>query len=257
MTDDSSQYRIHFLNQYAKVPKNIAEKLDSLYSIEYEGVRHCIGLIIVNLLEFDEVAYSRNKNFYRANHTKDYTYANLLNALEIALADGYAVRLKTGYHSYDTRCSSTLKAGPRLGEFSLPESMELDLESLPLLSIDERPVFEREDLNLVEARSAKASVESQALINRLERIYDEALKLNRDYWNKITIDTRLISETWKCFKHVGLTRIFKNGEVGRWHQKGEMSYQQLPEEERLKLLINGESVTEIDYSAMHPHILYA
>jgi hypothetical protein len=45
--------------------------------------------------------------------------------------------------------------------------------------------------------------------------------------------------------------------MGRWFQKGEMSYQQLSGKERVKLLLNGERVTEIDYSAMHPHILYA
>ena len=83
MNDDSSQYRVHFLNQYAKIPEKISEKLNSLYPTRYESVRHCIGLIIVNLLEFDEVAYSRNKNFYTANRTHNYTYANMLNALDI------------------------------------------------------------------------------------------------------------------------------------------------------------------------------
>lgn len=254
MNDDLSKYGVRFINQYAKIPEKISETLNSLYSTEYEGVRHCLGLIIVNLLEFDEVAYSLNKNFYSANRTRNYTYANMLNALEIALADGYAERLKPGFHG---RYSSTLKAGSRLGEFSLPESMELDLESLPLLSIDERPVFERDDLNFVKGRSANANLESQALMNRLERVYDEAVKLNRDYWNKVAIDTGRISSQQKCFNRIGLTRIFKQGLIGRWFQKGEMSYQQLSKEERVKLRINGESVTEIDYSAMHPHILYA
>lgn len=254
MINDTSQYRVHFLNQYAKIPKKISETLDSLYPTRYESVRHCIGLIIVNLLEFDEVAYSRNKNFYTANHTKNYTYANMLNALDIAIDAGYAVKSMTGYHG---RYSATLKAGPRLSEFSLPEGMELDLASLPLLTVDERPVFERSDLNLVKARNANTSLESNILNYRLERVYDEAVRLNRDYWNNIVIDTRLIDGMRKCFNRVGLTRIFKNGEMGRWFQKGEMSYQQMPKEERPKLLINGERVTEIDYSAMHPHILYS
>jgi hypothetical protein len=251
---DSSQYRVHFLNQYAKIPENILEKLNSLYPTRYESVRHCLGLIIVNLLEFDEVAYSRNKNFYSANHTKNYTYANMLNALEIAIEAGYAAELKTSYQSFDRGYSSTLKAGPRLSEFNLPEGIELDLESLPLLSIDKRPIFENDDLDVVKAHSANTSLE---FINHLDRMYDEALKLNRDYWNKIIIDTRLINAKLKCFNRVGLTRIFKKGEVGRWHQKGEMSFQQLPKEERPKLLLNSEKVAEIDYSAMHPHILYA
>jgi len=39
--------------------------------------------------------------------------------------------------------------------------------------------------------------------------------------------------------------------------EGGISYQQISEPERLKLLINGLEVTELDYSAMHPNILYA
>lgn len=259
MPTDSSQYRVNFLNQYAKIPEEILSKLDTLYPTEYEGVRHCIGLLIVNLLEYGEVAYSRNKNFYTKNKTKNYTYANMLNALRIALDAGYAVAVQTGYSGSGTKpgTSSTLKAGLRLAEFGRPQKMEIDVELLPLLSIDEKPIFEREELEIVRARNAEANPELRALIDRLGRVYDEALELNRNYWNKMIIDTGNIVTKQKCFSHVGLTRIFKDGGVGRWYQKGEMSFQQLPKEDRAKLLLNGEKVTEIDYSAMHPHILYA
>lgn len=36
-----------------------------------------------------------------------------------------------------------------------------------------------------------------------------------------------------------------------------LSYQGLSGEDRAKLLLNGEEVMELDYPAMHPHILYA
>jgi len=259
MIDDSSKYRANFLNQYAKIPNKILETLESRYSEEYESVRHCVGLIIVNLLNSGEVAYSRNKNFYTKNRTKRYTFANMLNALEIAVADGYAVRLQTGYHrpDYEKGWSSTLGAGPRLDEFKQSRVFELDVESLPLLMVDDRPVFEGDDLDLVKLRVDKEKQELRAFADRLDRVYDEALKLNRDYWNNMEIDTRYIDSKSKCFNRVGLTRIFNQGLMGRWFQKGEMSYQQLAKEERTKLRLNGESVVEIDYSAMHPHILYA
>ena len=51
MIDDSSLYRVHFLNQYAKIPKDILDTLNSRYSKEYEDVRYCVGLVITNLLE--------------------------------------------------------------------------------------------------------------------------------------------------------------------------------------------------------------
>jgi len=55
-----------------------------------------------------------------------------------------------------------------------------------------------------------------------------------------------------------LTRIFNEDvECGRWFQKGGLSYQQLSKKERPLVLMNGQEVAELDYSAMHPHLLYA
>ena len=90
-------YDAEFLNQYIKIPKKISDALDAKYPGEYKSVRHCLGLIIVNLLEFGEIAYSRTKKFYTEHHTQYYTYVNVLHALEIALADGYAIELQRGY----------------------------------------------------------------------------------------------------------------------------------------------------------------
>jgi len=39
--------------------------------------------------------------------------------------------------------------------------------------------------------------------------------------------------------------------------KGGISYQELPKDERTKLTINGEAVVELDYPAMHPHLMCA
>jgi len=246
-------YDVEFLNQYVKIPKNISEALDAKYAGEYESVRHCLGLVIVNLLEFGQIAYSRTKKFYTEHHTQYYTYANVLHALEIALADGYAVELQRGYRSagYKRGWSSTLTAGPRLAEFSMTDKLELDVESLPLLSVDDKPVYSKQDLELVRERN------DTILRSRYKISFDEALTLNRDYWNKMVIDSRQTETKQKCFNRVGLTRIYKSGLMGRWFQRGKMSFQQLSEGEREKLLLNGENVAEIDYSAMHPHILYA
>lgn len=254
---DSSKYRVHFLNQYVRIPEKVSDALQALYPAKYEGVRHCIALIIINLLASDEVAYSRNNNFYTDNHTQHYTYANMRRALELSLAAGYAVRRRTGYQAYKQHYSSTLGAGKRLADFGEAKEMELDVESLPLLTINGKPIFSEEDLKTFRARDAQLNLESLTLSGRLERIYDEALKLNKDYWNNIAIDASETVSDQKCFNRVGLTRIFKDGGVGRWFQKGEMSYQQLPKEDRARLRLNGERVTEIDYSAIHPHILYA
>jgi len=262
----NSEYSANFLNQYVRIPDNVVDKLRSLYPTEYDDIRHCLGLIIVNLLKFGEVAYSRDKNFYSENHTKLYRYKSMLDAIDIAVGDGYAVELSRGRVYHQRGISSVLGAGPRLHEFSLHGDVELDLESLPFLSVEKRPVYDNIDMMFVKERIVKVDTELitldvyqqlLALKKRLDAIYDEAVRLNRNYWNKMFIDTRNINPKLSCFNRVGLTRIFKDGGVGRWHQKSEMSFQQLPKEERPKLLLNGEKVIELDYSASHPHILYA
>ncbi len=44
---------------------------------------------------------------------------------------------------------------------------------------------------------------------------------------------------------------------GRLHTRGYRHYQGFSEEERREITINGDSVVELDYSGLHPHLLYA
>jgi hypothetical protein len=99
--------------------------------------------------------------------------------------------------------------------------------------------------------------ESVSLLPRLGGIYAEALRLNSDYWNRMQVGTGGLPAGTVCMGQVGLTRVFKKGGVGRWFQRGGLSYQELSKEDRARLLLDGESVAELDYRTMHPHILYA
>jgi len=45
-----SQYSSIFFRQYLKVPEEISDRVKTEHADEYEGVRHCIGLVIANLL---------------------------------------------------------------------------------------------------------------------------------------------------------------------------------------------------------------
>jgi hypothetical protein len=66
-------------------------------------------------------------------------------------------------------------------------------------------------------------------------------------------------------RHHGYTRIFNRGDAedfdwnkgGRLYGQGEKTYQQLPEEKRLEMTINGEPVAEIDIKASHLTIYHA
>jgi len=89
--------------------------------------------------------------------------------------------------------------------------------------------------------------------------FQESQTLNRKYFRKVTLDfNRLTSLRSQPLHQVCLTRIFNgDNECGRWFQKGGLSYQQLSKKERPLILMNGQEVAELDYSAMHPHLLYA
>ncbi|MFC1968100.1 hypothetical protein ACFLVX_01750 [Chloroflexota bacterium] len=259
MVEHKSQYRCPFLNQYLKIPKNILDRINAAHPMESESIRHCLGLIVVNLLTNVEVAYSRDKNFYTENRTRGYTWTNMRKAVDIAEEKGYAIKSQKGYwnRDFEKGLSSTLSTGPRLEEFGPPEEAELDIESLPLLSVDGKPVFDNIGLAVQKAHSGSVRLETRTLLARLDSVYSEALRLNREYWNPMEIDHRNVGAKEQCLSRVGLTRVFKEGEVGRWFQRGGLSYQELSEEARTKLLLNSKEVMELDYHAMHPHIMYA
>lgn len=57
-----------------------------------------------------------------------------------------------------------------------------------------------------------------------------------------------------------LRAIYNNGSFtkgGRFYTSGFNSYQLMSKENRLLITINGEEITELDYSALHPRMLYA
>lgn len=259
MPEDTSLYEHRFLNQYVKIPKYVSDRVNAEYPLESDSIRYCIGLIVINLLANKELAYSRDKNFYTENRTENFTWTNMLRAVDRAQEKGYAVRLKKGYwdKKFGRGLASTLYLGLRLKTFGASEEMELEIESLPLLTINGKPIYDNEALALIISRLGSESSEVCALKRRLNSIYDESLRLNREYWNKMKIGCSNLRSGEFCLKRVGLTRVFKDGGVGRWFQKGGLSYLELPKEARAKLLLNGEEVVELDYPAMHPHLMYA
>jgi hypothetical protein len=141
-------YPHRFINQYAKIPPQISAKLEAEFGAEYGGVRHCLGMIITNLLGYGPVAYSRRGNFYTEHRTEHYTRANMLRAVDIAVGMGYAED-RRGFKSkgYSRGISSVLIPLERLRrDFRPLGKIDIDVTLLPLLIVDGRQVFSLDDI---------------------------------------------------------------------------------------------------------------
>lgn len=262
LAEGDTEYHWKFINQYIKIPDDISNKVDRLYCLEETAVRHCIKLIITNLLAQGIVAYSERDNFYAMHHTKYYTKASFLRALELVTRDGYAFRSKRGSKNikFQKGISSRISPLERLFEdFPTQPGVELDLKSLPLLVVDKHLIYHVNDLALIKPNNIRSlsTLHSSTLLSPYGGYYIESQRLNRGYFNKMQLDFGRLTLKDDYLACVGLTRIFKHGGCGRWFQKGGYSYQQLSEEERGRISLDGFEVAELDYSAMHPHILYA
>jgi len=86
----------------------------------------------------------------------------------------------------------------------------------------------------------------------LAESFEQIELLNRDYFSRITLthpDRRILEIVY-------LSRKFKSGGGGRYFQRGGLSYQNIKRAERKRLLINGKSVSEVDFGSIHIYILY-
>lgn len=103
----------------------------------------------------------------------------------------------------------------------------------------------------------------------LQRDKDKNLKEYKD-----TVKTRKTREILTLVNKVNLSAIIKHQEYrlnpvliaiftrkftlnGRLYTRGSEHYQGLGPDEREEITINGDSVVELDYSGLHPHLLYA
>jgi hypothetical protein len=267
--ENGIEYYYPFINQYIKIPDSIMDKVNNDYSTKKAGVRYCIALILTNLIKRGIVAYSRSNRYYQDRRTKYFTKTNLLCAVDLVKKDGYAfTRPGSKNIKYDKGIASRLFPLDKINE--LPKTFEasIDFSKFPLLEIDGDKIYSLRDLNKYVTSASPLSPTPTTIslsshsLSHNGNIYAQTLKvarrLNRKYFNKMVLDFTLLPDLrFIPLNKVGLTRVFNSNECGRWYQLGGLSYQQLSENERSKILLNGSEVAELDYSAMHPHILYA
>jgi hypothetical protein len=265
------EYDYPFINQYIEIPDSISKKIDNLYASQKPAVRHCIKLIITNLLAHGVVAYSRRGEYYGTHHTEYYTKTYFNLAVKLLEKGNYILPPERGGIDlkYKKGFSSRLHPSYQL-DIDFPESQfrrnfsQLDLTALPLLQVNDYLIYKISDISKRVVAKPSIPNTSTFLPNTsttsfpfpLRHFFEQSLTLNRDYFNNIKLDYRNLKLEHHHMEDVGLTRIIKNNGCGRWYQKGGLSYQEVAEEDRIKILLNGLEVNELDYSAMHPNILY-
>ena len=107
-------------------------------------------------------------------------------------------------------------------------------------------------VELVELRDAHGNPKEYKDTEKTRRIRKILKKINQI--NKLA-DIRYEGNTLSC----SLVAIFNKRFTlyGRLHTRGQNHYQGLNGDERAEITINGKPVVELDYSGLHPHLLYA
>jgi hypothetical protein len=287
--DKDTGYYSDFFHQHIRVPDNISRKVDALYCSEEPRVTDCIKLIITNFFAQGMFAFSGRAEHYSEHGTPSYTRTYFPRAVELLLGDGYAYLEHKGTKrsTFATGISSRLSPTWKLfvdfpeEEYAIKKA-EVDVTRLPIISINKKPIYTLDELesaslsfpfpfiNSLYLYNSPISITSQSfpyfylysnpfssyLSIPLRNMAEEALELNRNYFNNIHLDFSRLGLT-NYVEQVGVTRAFNDEGCGRWFQKGGLSYLDLDEDERALILINGDDVAELDYSGMHPNIAYA
>lgn len=109
-----------------------------------------------------------------------------------------------------------------------------------------------EPVNLVELKDENGNLtyyKDTAKTRQIKTILERANKINKD------ADIRYRKDNLNASLVAVFTRKFTL--YGRLHTRGYRHYQGFAEDERAEIPINGEPVIELDYSGLHPHLLYA
>lgn len=122
--------------------------------------------------------------------------------------------------------------------------------------IERFPVYNNnvisEPVSLIELKDKNGNLKDFRLnkkANQIEKILKKA--------NQVNSNAVIIQNGYRL--HTNLIAIFIEdfNNYGRLHTRGFRHHQLLSKDERKEIRINGNSVTELDYSGLHPNLLYA
>lgn len=183
-------------------------------------------------------SYSRAKTHYdlpRRYRSRLYSYRSVVGAVDQLDALGLIEhdRRPPGRRGWQSAMRAKPELIVALGEVMAPADLRMQALREPLLLRDEEG----------ELRDYSDNRETHRMRREIQEQNEAVLGANLG--NVITLPSRL-------------RRIFNEGfgRGGRFYAEGG-AWQTLPKQERLRIVIDGEPVVEIDYAAFHPTLLYA
>lgn len=193
-------------------------------------------ILIANLINRPKrpISVSLNVNNWKKDRYKRASYF-IIDLIKI-LNNKQLIKMKLGYKFSEESNLTRIWAEPKLLEY-FPE-YKTCIVSKPVSLIE-----------LSDDNNKLLEFKETATTWKIREILELANKVNGSA--EITyLNTRL---------HTNLIAIFKNKLTlyGRLHTSGFRHVQGLSGDERAEILINGNPVVELDYSALHPNLLYA
>ncbi|WP_027359758.1 hypothetical protein [Desulforegula conservatrix] len=185
-----------------------------------------------------------NQNFY--DHNTALTRFTIF-IIRTLLDEGY-IELKKGFFDYEGKSSfrsriwATEKLQQELFYLASPQGF-LITDASPLIVM--RDSKDKKDISF---SKSKISISLEKDVRHINSVNKRFIVSYLD--ESINKDVKLSTD---------LHRVFNDtlDYGGRFYTKGANGYQQLRAEDRQNIRINGNKTVELDYSGLHPHLLYA
>lgn len=239
---ESSMFDVSwYLNKEQKIA---VDKLFKLFDfpIKYkkELFQNDFNVLMANLYKTNRksLAISLNSNDWKQNRYKKISYNNIIEILQ-QLNDQKYINMKTGIqdnvnqqNNRVTRIWATDKLLEHLPR--VPDGVLYKPVELVILRDDKKNLIDYSDTR-----------ETWRIRDILKQVNETNINADIRY-NKDRLDVYLVA-------------IFRNKFTlyGRLHTRGCRHYQGLSGDERQEITINGKSVVELDFKALHPYLLYA
>lgn len=230
-----------YFNHSLRLKGNQKEKLDKILEICSIAKRKenylNLDILIANLLlkrDRRPVCFSLNTSAWKITR---YNRAGkgIINIAKKLYEHDYIV-LKKGYKTEEESRMSRIWPTEKLLDCFPKYSTEVIDKPVEVVELRD------DDNNLIDYKDTTKTRKIRDVLNLVNKVNQSA----EIKYNQYTL-------------HASLVAIFRRKFTlyGRLHTRGYRHYQGLKSDERKDITINNESVVELDFSGLHPHLLYA